>query len=160
MRKWFPGGLVLLGLLAIAPAAKAGLIVEGSIGKGAKVGPSPVAAEPLNVMIAPGITFLSILRAEVGFVWALPDVQPHKSEVEIRPMLVVAPPLFPLYGRLVFGFTHLVDGPRKVAVGAAGGLKFGAGPIDVFGELGVLPRSFDTTTNWVMELRAGIALGF
>jgi hypothetical protein len=160
MRKWFQGGVVLLCLLAVAPVAKAGLIVEGSLGKGASLSPSPVRAQPTNIMITPGITFLSLLRAEVGFVWALPDVQPHRSEVEIRPMLTVAPPIIPLFGRLIFGFTHLVDGPRKLAVGVSGGLKFGVGPVGVFAELGVLPRSFDTTVNWVMEARAGVALEF
>jgi hypothetical protein len=160
MRKWFQGGVVLLCLLAVVPAAKAGIIVEGSLGKGASLSPSPVRAQPTNVMIAPGLTFLSVLRAEVGFVWALPDVQPHKSEVEIRPMLTLAPPIFPLFGRLIFGFTNLVDGPRKVAVGASGGIKFGVGPVGVFAELGVLPRSFNTTVSWVMEGRAGVALEF
>jgi hypothetical protein len=160
MLKWFQAAVVLLCLLAVAPAARAGLIVEGSLGKGASLSPSPVRALPTNIMIAPGITFLSILRAELGFVWALPDVQPHKSEVELRPMLTLAPPVLPLFGRLIFGFTNLVDGPRKVAIGASGGLKFGVGPVGLFAEVGVLPRSFNTTVAWVLEGRAGVALEF
>src|SRR5256885_14477229 len=116
MIKWFVRGAVVLCLIAAAPAARADLIVEGSLGKGVKLGPSPVKAEPTNIMIAPGLTFF-ILRAELGLVWDVPDIQPHKSNLELRPMLVVAPPVLPLYGRVVFAVTNLIDGPRQVAWG-------------------------------------------
>jgi hypothetical protein len=158
MRKWFPGALVIC-LLAIAPAARAGLIVEGSVGKGAKLSPSPTQAEQTNVMIAPGITF-PFLRLELGFAWDLPDIKNSKSDLELRPMLVIAPPLLPLYGRAVFAVTNLVHGKTTIAWGAALGLSIGLGPIGVFAEAGILPRSRLSQINWVLEGRLGASVGF
>jgi hypothetical protein len=159
MRRLFQAAVVL-GLLAIAPLARAGIIVEGSVGKGAKLGPSPVAAEQSNFMLAPGITFADLLRVELGFVWDLPDLHASKHNFELRPMLVVAPPLLPIYGRAIFAFTNLASGHKDVAWGAAGGIKLGVGPIGVFAEVGLLPRSRAGTINWVVEGRLGAYVGF
>jgi hypothetical protein len=159
MRKWFQGAVVLC-LLAVAPAARAGFILEGSVGKGAKLSPSPVAAEQTNIMIAPGITFLSLLRLQVGFAWDLPDLEGSRHDLEIRPMLTVSPPLLPLYARAIFAVTNLVHEKTTVAVGAALGLSFGVGPIGVFAEAGILPRSRLSRVNWVVEGRLGGYLTF
>jgi hypothetical protein len=146
-------------LLAAAPAAKAGIIVEGSVGKGAKLGPSPVKAEQTNIMIAPGVTF-PFLRLELGFAWDTPDLKDSKSNLELRPMVVIAPPILPLYGRVVFAVTNLIEGKTTVAYGGALGLSFGLGPIGIFAEAGLLPRSRASQINWVVEGRLGAYLEF
>jgi hypothetical protein len=160
MRKWFPAALAVVSCsLALAPAARAAIVVEGSVGKGAKVGPSPVKAEQTNVMIAPGVSF-PFVKLELGFAWDTPDVKDSKSNFELRPMVVIAPPIIPLYGRVVFAVTNLVEGKTTVAYGAALGLSFGLGPIGVFAEAGLLPRSRDSKINWVIEGRVGAYLEF
>jgi hypothetical protein len=158
MRKWFQGALVLC-LLAAAPTAWAGLIVEGSVGKGVKVGPSPVKAEQTNLMIAPGFT-VPFVHLQLGFAWDAPDVKDRKSDLELRPMVTIAPPILPLYGRVVFAVTNLIHDKTTVAYGAALGLSLGLGPIGVFAEAGLLPRSRDSKINWVIEGRAGVSLSF
>jgi hypothetical protein len=159
MHRWLQAALVLC-LLSLAPAARAGWIIEGSVGKGAKVSPTPRQATQTNIMIAPGVTFLSLLRLELGLLNELPDTKNSKFNLELRPMLVVAPPILPLYGRLVLGITNLIDGPTTVAWGAAGGVKIGIGPVGVFAEAGFLPRSRNNTLNWVIEGRLGGYIGF
>jgi hypothetical protein len=163
MLRWFQAALVL-GLLAVAPAAHAGWIVEGSVGKGVVVSPKPPSgvsrATQTNLMIAPGYTFIDILRFEVGLVGDLPDLQASKFNLQFRPMLVVAPPIFPLYGRAIFAVTNVLHGKTTIAYGAAAGFKLGFGPVGVFAEAGVLPRSVASTINWVVEGRLGANLSF
>src|SRR4051794_3982865 len=133
MRRWFQATLVL-GLLVAAPAARAGWIVEGSVGKGVNVSPKPVKATQTNLMIAPGYTIIDLVRLELGFVGDLPDIKASKFDLQLRPMLVVAPPIFPLYGRAIFAIQNVFhnNGPKTViAYGAAAGLKFGLGPVGV-----------------------------
>ena len=164
MRRWYQAALVLC-FLALAPAvAHAGIILEGSVGKGVKVSPGDAAATQTNLMLTPGVTLLSdILRLEVGFVGDLPDIKNSKFDLQIRPMVVVAPPILPIYGRGIIAVVNLFhnNGPKTiVAYGAAAGLKFGLGPVGVFAEAGLLPRSVAGTINWVIEGRAGVALFF
>jgi hypothetical protein len=160
MRKWFPAALALvLFSLAVAPAARAALVVEGSVGKGVKASPSPVQAEQLNFMIAPGVSF-PFVKLELGFAWDTPDVKDSKSNLELRPMVVISPPIIPLYGRAIFAVTNLVNGKTTVAYGAALGLSLGLGPIGIFAEAGFLPRSRDSKVNWVVEGRVGARLEF
>lgn len=162
--------LVLTSLLALPATARAGWIVEASVGKGARLSPSPVRAEPTNVMIAPGFT-IPFLRFEVGLVNSLPDVKDRKYDLEVRPMVVVAPPILPLYGRAIFAFANLLHSEqRELAYGAALGLKFGLGPVGVFAEAGVLPRKRKFTDEtqmttrsqmaWILEGRLGATLEF
>lgn len=159
MRKIF-FAVVIAGMLA-APAARAGIIIEGSLGKGASVKPE-VHAQPLNVMVAPGVSFLaSMLRLQLGIVGDVPDVKASKFDLGLRPMFTVSPPILPLYGRLILAFTNLFhEELRTVAYGAALGLGFSIGPVGVFAEAGLLPRSLNDTMIWVLEGRAGVSLGF
>jgi hypothetical protein len=150
---------LVLGLLSFASAAHAGWIIEGSVGKGARVSPSPAQATQTNVMIAPGFT-VPFLRFEVGLLNELPDLKDSKYNIEVRPMIVVAPPILPLYGRAIFAFTNLLHGDTHFAWGAAGGVKIGIGPVGVFAEAGFLPRSIASTINWVIEGRLGAWIGF
>lgn len=162
--------VVLASVLAFPMAAKAGWIVEGSYGKGVNVSPEPVKATQSNIMIAPGFT-IPFLRFEVGFVNALPDLKNSEYDIEIRPMIVVAPPILPLYGRAIVAVTNLLEnnGKTTVAYGGAAGLKLGLGPIGVFAEAGLLPRSVEILTAtgakdekifWVVEGRLGATLEF
>jgi hypothetical protein len=164
MRRWFQAALVL-SVLVVAPAAHAGWILEGSVGKGARVSPSPVAQTQTNIMLAPGVTLLAdILRLELGFLAELPDVKASKFDLQLRPMVVVAPPILPIYGRAIFAVTNLLEGKTTIAYGAAAGLKFGLGPVGVFAEAGLLPRSVDVAgtskIHWVIEGRIGANLTF
>ena len=159
MRRWFQAALVLC-LLAVAPAARAGWILEASVGKGVQVSPSPVAATQTNLMLAPGFTFLSLLRLELGLVGELPDLKDSKFDLQLRPMLVVAPPILPLYGRAIFAVTNLLEGKTTIAYGAAAGFKLGVGPVGVFAEAGLLPRSVASKISWVVEGRVGANLSF
>jgi hypothetical protein len=59
-------------------------------------------------------------------------------------MIAIVPPILPIYGRVIFAFNNLIGRSgtkREVAYGAAGGVRFGLGPIGVFAEIGVLPGS-------------------
>jgi hypothetical protein len=147
-------------LLALAPAARAGWGLEASLGKGAQVSPSPVAATQTNLMLAPGYGLLGLLRLELGIVGDLPDIKNSEFNLQLRPMVVIAPPIFPLYGRAIFAVTNLLEGKTTIAYGAAAGVKFGLGPVGVFAEAGLLPRSIDSKLSWVVEGRVGAALGF
>lgn len=141
MRKLFVG--MAAAALAAAPvAARAGMLVEVSGGMGSQLQPS-VERAPTNLMVAPGWSFADMLKLEVGFAAALADVQNAKTEFEVRPMVVVSPPLFPLYLRGILAVQNLVNGPTQLAYGGAVGLHFGI-PLTgfgVFAEAGVLPRS-------------------
>lgn len=158
--------LVFASTLAAPAAARAGFILEASVGKGAQLSPD-LQAEQVNIMLAPGVTILSLLRLELGFVNNLPDTENGKYNLELRPMVVVAPPLLPLYGRLIFAFTNLLgrdELEREIAYGAALGIKLGLGPIGVFAEAGLLPRSREINMkdemSWVLEGRLGAYLSF
>jgi hypothetical protein len=154
MRRWFQAALVLC-FVALAPAARAGIILEGSVGKGVKVSPGTQQTQT-NIMLAPGLTVLAdMLRFEVGFVGDLPDVKASKFNLQFRPMVVVAPPILPIYGRAIFAVTNVLHGKTTIAYGAAAGLKFGLGPVGVFAEAGLLPRSVNSQINWVIEGRLG-----
>ncbi|MBC8134128.1 MAG: hypothetical protein H7X95_14195, partial [Deltaproteobacteria bacterium] len=99
-----------------AANANAGWVIEGSVGKGGRVN-APRGWEPTNVMVAPGYQFLGILRAQLGLVGDLGDVKNSKFDLQLRPMLGIYLPIFPIYGRAIFAFQNLVNGPRHMAIG-------------------------------------------
>ncbi len=155
MRKLVTGTVVAMALCLVPMAAQAGFVLEASLGKGLTL--DPVEATPTNIMIAPGYGLGEVLRLELGFVASLPDV--GDFDLELRPMLVLDPPLFPLYARLILGVTSLLNDP-VIAYGGAvgvGGSLFGLG---VFGEIGALPRSVAGTFVWVVEGRVGVYYAF
>jgi hypothetical protein len=173
MRKFVMAAVLTLSVLLPA-VSQAGWVVEGSLGKGGQVS-SPRAWERINFMVAPGLSVLSLLRLQLGIVGDFADTSGSKTDLELRPMVTIVPPLLPIYGRAIFAVTNLAGRSgvkREIAYGAAGGLRFGLGPIGVFGEVGVLPRSRDfpsgsvtapTTSSkfvWVVEGRAGAYLEF
>ena len=157
--------------VAFPAAAHAGATLALSAGVGGQTAPSQ--RMPTNVMLAPGYA-LGPIRAELGFVTALSDVPSPmtgktSTELELRPMLVIAPPVSPLYGRVILAVTNLVDGPRDVAYGGALGLSFGMLGANVFVEAGGLPRSVSVPQasggtkdelRWVVEGRLGAGYAF
>jgi hypothetical protein len=168
---------VLTSTVLLPAISKAGWVVEGSLGKGGQVS-SPRAWEQLNLMVAPGymLPVLSLIRVQLGIVADFADKSGSKTNLELRPMIAVVPPILPVYGRAIFAITNLAGRSgekREIAYGAAGGLRFGLGPVGVFGEVGVLPRSRDipsvssagavTTSSkfvWIVEGRVGAYLEF
>lgn len=144
-----------------APSAAHAIGVELSAGKG--VAFDPTKAQPTNLMVAPGIQLLWV-RANLGLVADLPDVEASKFDIGVRPMLSLHPPILPLYGKLVFAFNNLLDeGPgRSFAYGGALGLEIVFASLGVFAEAGFLPRNpkGDQGFTWVLEGRAGLSIGF
>jgi hypothetical protein len=153
-----------LALLLGPAAAQAGVVVELSAGSGFRYDPEPIERTPTNVMLAGGYSIAGILKLELGLAANLSDVKGSEFELDLRPMVVVSPPLFPLYARGVFGVTNLVDGPQKVTYGGALGTSFGLLGVGVFLEAGVLHRTVSITTSgvssnldyWVGEGRLGV----
>jgi hypothetical protein len=139
MRKYILGALAV-ALLAGPAVANAGMLVEVSAGSGAAYDPKPVARIPTNIMVAPGYSFASMLKLELGVLGNLGDVKDSKFDLDLRPMVVVKPPLFPIYLRGIVGVTSLVDGPRKFTYGGALGMDFGALGVGMFLEAGFVPR--------------------
>ena len=151
--------IVAVSLIAAPLTANAGFVVEASIGKGLTLNPE-VTGTDLNIMIAPGYGIGEMLRLELGVVTALGDVS-SDFDLEFRPMLVIDPPLFPLYGRLVVGVVNVAnEADVAFAFGGALGMSVSLGGAGIFGEAGVLPRSVADQFLWVLEFRAGVYYAF
>jgi hypothetical protein len=155
-----------LTLVVAAPlAARADIIVEGSVATGRILAPSDFTGRtPTSLMIAPGFSF-PFVRLQVGIDGVLGDVEGTESTISYRPMLTISPPIIPLYGRVIFAFTHPFDSDqRTIQYGGALGVSFGlpvvVASIHVFGELGLLPFSKFDRIYWVGEARAGVGLTF
>jgi hypothetical protein len=167
---------VLTATVLLPAISQAGWMLEGSLGQGAQVS-SPRAWEQLNLMVTPGYSLpvVSLIRLQLGIVSDFADKSGSKTNLELRPMIAIVPPILPVYGRVILAVTNLLDRSgekREIAYGAAAGLRFGLGPVGVFGEVGVLPRNRDiasesggvlTTSSkfvWLVEARAGAYLEF
>jgi hypothetical protein len=160
------GLAILVVALWLAPrAASAGPLVEASLGLGWNVN-APAGAEsrqPINVMIAPGYGFLSdLIKVQVGVAGSgFGDVSGDVFRLQIRPMVTVKPPLFPLYLRGMLAFLDVTHSDSsQTAFGAAAGLTFGLANIGIFGEVGALTFSTAGSQYWIVEGRAGVSLGF
>ncbi|MBN1960085.1 MAG: hypothetical protein JW841_04000 [Deltaproteobacteria bacterium] len=142
--------------IAFAPAiSKAGVIVEASLGRGAQVSPSVDDKwGPVNIMIAPGLSIGQMLRAELGVVMDMPQDN-SDTNMRLRPMLVVSPPLLPVYGRLILGVGNLLEGPRSIEYGGALGVGASLAGIGVFAEAGVIPQRVDGESYVILEGRVG-----
>ena len=185
MRK-FLVAVTLSTMLFIPAAARAGFLVEASLGKGYQAAPTPRGWDRLNLNIAPGyapsLPVLSMFRLQLGIVTDFGDKAGTKTDLELRPMLSLVPPILPVYGRVIFLVNNLMErggSKREVAYGAAVGARIGTPSIGlvpamgVFAEVGALPgsRHFNTVDSagtvtsdsklaWVIEGRVGAYLDF
>jgi hypothetical protein len=151
--------IAVVAIISALPlSAQAGFIVEGSVGSGYQWKPG-TGRTPSNVMIAPGYGLGELIRAELGLLASLGDVENQKFDLELRPMLVIDPPILPLYGRLVLAVHSLLDEP-ELAYGGALGIGFSLLGLGVFAEAGVIPRAEDAVMHWVVEGRAGAYYAF
>jgi hypothetical protein len=88
-------------------------------------------------------------------------------------MLSLVPPIFPLYGRVIFVVNNLLERggtKREIDYGAAVGARIGLPSIGiipslgVFAEVGALPGKHDfgagSKLTWVIEGRVGAYLDF
>ena len=166
MRKSFLTAAAL-ALLVGPAAARAGALFEVSAGSGFKYDPSPTERTPTNLMLAPGYSFAGMVKLELGLVGNLADVKGSKFDLDLRPMVVISPPVIPVYVRGIFAVTNLTasDGPRKIQYGGALGTSFGALGFGAFLEAGLVPRVVqvvDATgaksdkTLWLAEGRLGV----
>jgi hypothetical protein len=171
MRKFFMAA-ALTSTVLLPAIAKANWSVEASVGEGAQV-TSPQAWERLNLMVTPSyalpLPVLSWVRLQLGIVadLAVAGQSGNKAtNLELRPMIAIVPPVLPVYGRAIFAVTNLIERngeKREIAYGAALGTSVGLGPIGVFAEIGVLPgrrhyvsgANTPSTYAWVIEGRAG-----
>lgn len=164
MKKLFLSAAALVLILGPA-AAHAGWVIEASAGSGFRYDPSPTERTPTNVMIAPGVSLAGMLKLELGVVGNLGDVKGSKFDLDLRPMVVISPPLFPLYVRGIFAVTNLTNGPQKIQYGGALGTSFGVMGFGAFLEAGLLPRVVEVKdaagnksdkTYWLAEGRVGV----
>src|SRR6266568_4208956 len=123
MRKLLLAIAAIAALTAFPRSASAGFLLEGSVGSGAQLSPS-VERTPVNVMLAPGWGFAGLLKLELGLLGNLGDVQNSKFDLELRPMVVISPPIVPIYLRAIFAVQNLIEGPTTYAYGGALGLSF------------------------------------
>ncbi len=157
MAKLFPA-FVLAALLLAPLSAHADWMVEGSAGSGLTLSPHSGDRIPTNLMLAPGYK-LSIARFQLGVVADLADVKHSKFDLDLRPMLMVKPPLLPFYGRAIVGVSGLVEGPSALHYGGAVGARIGALGKGAFIEAGALSKRIKVNDKnkdaWFAEGRIG-----
>jgi len=167
--------LLTLALLASPAAASAGgLHLELSVGSGLRAGLGDVERIPTNAGVAVGYGLTDMLKLQLGAFASLGDVKASvndtgagKFDVDLRAMVVVSPPVIPLYLRGIAGITDLVDGKSKVTYGGALGLGFGMFGVGAFVEAGAMQRTYTVDVGgvtaskegWQVEGRIGASIG-
>jgi hypothetical protein len=170
-----PFALLALTLLAAPAAARAGLLLEASVGSGLRAGIGSAERIPTNVMATVGYGFAGMLKAELGALVSFGDAKAGFStagrtvDVDLRPMLVFSPPMSPIYLRAIAGVTSLKVKPVRFSYGAALGVGVGLLGVGAFGEVGamqhryevVLPGGLGTVSKdgWQIEARLGLSFG-
>jgi hypothetical protein len=148
-----------LALLAGPAVARAGGIFEASAGSGFRWDPQPVERIPTNVMLAAGYSFASVLKLELGVVGNLADVKQSKFDLDLRPMVVLKPPVLPFYARGILGVSGLLEGPQALNYGGALGVRIGLMGMGAFLEAGALSRRVkiagENKDAWMAEGRLG-----
>ncbi len=155
--------ILVVALWAAPRAASAGPLLEASLGLGWWVSPPGTveSRQPLNVMVAPGYGILNdLIKLQVGVAGSgIGDVSNDVFRLQIRPMVTVSPPLFPLYVRGILAFMDVThSNSSQTAYGLAAGLGFSLVGFGIFAEVGALTFS-SGGQQWLVEGRAGISLG-
>jgi hypothetical protein len=186
MRKFLVAATMTAAMTLLPAAARAGFLVEASLGKGYQAAPKPRGWEQLNLEVAPGwapsLPVLSWFRLQLGIVADFADKSGSSTNMELRPMLSLVPPVLPVYGRVIFAVNNLFErngSKREYAYGGALGVRIGLPGISfvpamgVFAEAGLIPRkrdfpgvdaagtpTVDSKFAWVVEGRVGAYLNF
>ncbi|HET6439209.1 MAG TPA: hypothetical protein VFG59_14165 [Anaeromyxobacter sp.] len=152
--------LALLACATLVPTlARAGSVFELSAGSGIRWDPTPVDRIPTNLMLAGGYSF-GVLKLELGLVGNLSDVKNAKFDLDLRPMVVLKPPVIPFYLRGIAGVSGLIEGPTRLNYGGALGVRIGAAGLGAFLEAGVLSRRVkiegSAKDSWIAEGRLGV----
>ena len=152
-------GLVAAALLLAPLSARAGLLFEGSAGSGITLSPHSGDRIPTNLMLTGGYSF-PVVKLELGVLANLADVDNSKFDLELRPMLVVKPPVLPFYARAIVGVSGLVQKPVGFVYGAAVGVRMGAVGVGAFLEAGAVAKRLEIENVkkdvWIAEGRLGV----
>jgi hypothetical protein len=183
MRKFLVAA-TLTAMFLVPAAARAGFLLDASLGQGFQASPAPHDREQMNLEISPGyapnLPVLSWVHLQLGIVTDFATKSGTSTNLALRPMISLVPPVIPLYGRLIMEVSNLLDrsgSKREIAYGAAVGASIGLPSIaflpgfGVFAEVGALPRKRDladsssatgvaSKTAWVVEGRVGAYLKF
>jgi hypothetical protein len=173
-------GITLWAMVVPSAVAHAGFLLEASVGKGYQAS-TPRGWAQTNLMLAPGFALsspiLSMVRFQLGVAVDFADVSGTNTDMELRPMVSLVPPVLPIYGRLILVLNNLLGrtNQRELAYGGAVGVRIGIPSVGivpslaVFAEGAALPRSHEygtesggtqSRTFWVLEGRAGACMGF
>jgi hypothetical protein len=151
--------VVALALSLFPVAASAGTIFELSVGSGVRWQPTPTERVPTSAMLAVGYS-MPVFKFELGALVSGSDVKHYKSDVDLRPMVVVKPPGIPFYGRAIVGVSNLVNGPQAFCYGGAVGVRMGAVGVGAFLEAGAIAKRAKINDvnkdTWIAEGRLGV----
>jgi hypothetical protein len=148
--------VILAAAFVAAPRpASAGFFVEGSLGIPWHTNPT-FYREPTNLMITPGFEVVWV-SAELGLLTDFAQFG-RSSTWSLRPMVGLRPPLFPLYGKVVFDI-HDLSGGTATSVGGALGTGFSLLGLGVFLEGDYIPRKVAGENLSIVELRLGVSFG-
>jgi len=149
--------------LTLSSTAAADTTIQASLGYGLEIAPNIGDSQEPNIMVALGWGLAGLIRGELGLVAAYPggnDITPT-GELQIRPMLIIAPPILPLYLRGTLAVKSPFSEDRQLAYGASLGLSFSLAGVGIFAEAGGLPVADESDTmRWLLEARAGASLAF
>jgi hypothetical protein len=179
MRKFLLATLALTLLASPAAASAGGLHLELSLGSGVTAGVGTTERVPTTVGAAVGYGFTDMLKLQVGAFVGLGDVQDSTvsstaddQNLDLRAMVKIEPPVFPLYFRGIMGITDLVKGEQNFTWGGAVGMGFGLFGIGGFVEAGAMQKTFNYTVpgapagtpevsqkGWQVEGRIGVSIG-
>ena len=149
--------------LVLSSPAAAETTVQASLGYGLEVAPELGDRQEPNLMVALGFGLAGLIRGELGLVAAYPDggdITPG-GQIQLRPMIIISPPLLPLYLRGTLAVKSPFSDDRVLAYGASLGVSLSLAGLGVFAEAGALPITDKSDTlRWLLEARAGASLEF
>ncbi|HYG66969.1 MAG TPA: hypothetical protein VD838_04895 [Anaeromyxobacteraceae bacterium] len=157
--------LILVALLSAAvPASALALLpnVEVSVGTSGSYAADELERDPTSIMVAPGVGLLPMLSFHVGLLTRPNADRGDDVDIDVRPMLTIKPPLFPLYARGIVAIPTVIDGTKRIDAGGALGLKFGLFGVSIFSEVAYLAnvKEYGTTAvhpDWIVDGRIGLA---